>query len=217
MNYSQKILNLSDLPKFRSDSVYSNSVTIQLSHSKAKIRISFEVIIISDEVCFDRIAYQTNLLGPYLGLLDGFVELMHKRPLEAIDRFPAKELDYYLRDNASVPSISGLDEKFYEILGLGEEIKKSYFEIDKDYSPKLSRAFKALSLSEQLEFIEEIFSYYIYNKDHEFKDLEITDIEDENVMTLYFDNSGGTAVNTEKLQKFLSDKLKLDVSIRLND
>ncbi len=215
MNYSKKILDLSDSPKYRIDFILDNSVTIQLTHNKAKLRISFETIDIANEVCFDRIGYQTDLLGPYLGLLDGFVELMHKRPLEAIDRFPAKELDYYLRDDISVPSLSGFDEKFYEILAIGEEVKKSFFKIDRDHSPKLKRSFLEMSVSEQLEFIEEIFAYYIYNSDSEFKNLEIIDIELDSGLILFFESNTNDKLNLDELNLFLNEKLNVSCIVKI--
>lgn len=216
MNFSKKILYLSQSPKFMADEVLDNQVSINLSHNNAKLRVSFTTIDINDEVCFDQISYQTNLSGIYLGLFDGFVALMHRRPLEAIDRFPAKELDYYLRDEPSIPSISGLDENFYEILGIGEEIKKSYFKIDKDHSPKLKQDFLTMSLSEQLEFIEEVFAYHIYSSGSEFRYLEISDIEFDECTVLIFNSSSDVEINTVKLSLFLEEILAIKCIVQVD-
>lgn len=210
MNFSKKIVSLSESPKFKGDHVLDNQVSINLSHNNAKLRVSFTTVDINDEVCFELISYKTDLLGPYLGLLDGFVALMHKRPLEAIDRFPAKELDYYLRDEPSVASISGLDEKFYEILGVGEEIKKSYFKIDKDHSPKLKQEFLTMSLSEQLEFIEEVFAFHVYGSNSDLKNLEVLDVEEN---CIFF--SGTDSSLSTKVQDLLVPILKADINVEI--
>lgn len=214
MNFSNKILQLADLPNFKKDQIFDNKVSIDLAHNQAKLIISFNTIIISDEVCFDQISYQTDLCGPYLGLFDGYVTLMHKRPLEAIDRFPPKELDFYLRDIPTISSISGFDEKFYEILGIGEEIKKFYFKIDKDHTPKLKQEFRKISLSEQLEFIEEVFAYHIYSSASEFNSLEVVDVEND---TIVFENQSNKKININDLTIFINKNVSSNLSVQVLD
>ena len=212
MNFSNNIIKRSREPKYQFEFDAANTCELKLAKNKSKIRVLFDTVIIDDEVCFSKVSYLTGISDEYLGILDAFIELMHNRPIEAIDRFPSKELDYYLRDDSSTAALSGFDERFYEILAIGEDLKKSYFKIVKDNTPILKMNFLDLSVSEQLEFIEELCSFYFYEGDSEFESLEIIDIDESH---LIFSNRDNRKINLKKLKSFFSEKLNLSVDVSL--
>jgi len=213
MNFSKTIIKRSQRPKYQFEFEAENTCDLKLAKNKSEISVLFNTVQINDEVCFSKVSYITELNDEYLGILDAFIELMHNRPIEAIDRFPSKELDYYLRDESSVAALSGFDEKFYEILAIGEDLKKKYFKIVKDSTPKLTANFLSLSVSEQLEFVEELCSFYFYNGDSEFESLEITDIDDNH---LIFSCREAREIDLSKLKDFFSEKLSLDIVVTVD-
>ena len=212
MKFSNTIIRRSKKPKYQFEFDAANSCELKLAKNNSKIRVLYDTVSIDDEVCFSKVSYLTGINDEYLGILDAFIELMHNRPIEAIDRFPSKELDYYLRDESSIAAMSGFDERFYEILAIGEDLKKSYFKIVKDHTPKLKIDFLKMSVSEQLEFIEELCSFYFYNGDSEFESLEIVDIDDHH---LIFSKRDNRDVDLRVLKSFLSEKLSLNVEVSL--
>lgn len=207
MQFSNKIIKRQQNPVFTGSFESSHKLDLKLFHNKSQISIYFDVIQINNEFCFKKVQYKTDLKSEYLGILDAFVELMHTRPIEAIDRFPVKELDFFLRDTNSKSSLSGFDEKFYEVLGLGEELKKSFFKISKDHSPKLSYPFSKMSVSEQLDFIEELCSHYIYPHEEELLSLEVIDITED---TIIF-SSNSKSNNLAKVEKIVLESIRPEI------
>lgn len=120
----------------------------------------------ADELCLKEIFVETDLSGTYLGVLNGYLSLVFGKPVEVLDRLSPKELDYFLRDENSVPAFSYYTKELYEILSVGEliikQIKGKPAEIEKIFNQGEHGEFHELSFSEQIEFFEEFCSKRVY-------------------------------------------------------
>jgi hypothetical protein len=132
-----------------------------------------------EEVLISEIFYKANYNGPYLGVIDAYISLIQGKPVEASDRFPIKELDYFLRDNSSEPAFTAYSQEIYEIIGIGEKIKDHVFGKKEDVGFVFDQKneFSDLSSSEQYEVIEELLSFYFYKKGVDIDAIECDDID----------------------------------------
>ncbi|MCT4642983.1 MAG: hypothetical protein N4A33_11895 [Bacteriovoracaceae bacterium] len=214
MKFSNKIEQLSKNPKRHAFSE-GNSLTIELPKLEVKITLFYALSKnLEGEVIVDHASYKTDLHGPYLGVLDGFVSLMDSKAVEAIDRFPIKELDYFLRDEQATPCISAYTDQMYEILSIGEALKNKVFNKTEYQGPVLEFNFLESSVSEQLDFVEELFSYHFYNKNHYLSKYEIDDIEDNIFKFNTFDSVGDD--DGTQIQEFLEYHLKFKLKVIIN-
>jgi hypothetical protein len=203
-NSHTKIIKLSASPKFlnSSQTPLNHLCHVHLEKLNVDVTVFFKTVK-RQELEVELANYHTELNNHYLGVLDGFFSLIQGRPIEAIDRFPIKELDYYLRDNNDVSAFSGYSQEIYEILSLGESMKTLIYgekKIGFQFDPKTDGHFFDLSTSEQYDLLEEFFAYYVYPY-KEFPDvIEIIEIT-ENEVILNIEN--------EKITKLIKEKLFL--------
>ena len=97
-------------------------------------------------------------------MIDLYFQLIEGRALESLDRVTAKEFDYFLRDDTKEGIFEFYDDKFYEILSIGEEILKSIKPKD-DFTRIFNggeEEFFDLSFSSQVEIFEEFFADTVY-------------------------------------------------------
>lgn len=182
MKFSDKILTFTNAPLFQTQNLERDeSYLFKLEKHSAYIELAFDITKRDGDEYFVNLSYKTALATPYLGILDGLVQLFQGKAIQAVERITAKELDYFLRDSQSIPALSYYDPKFYEILSIGEMINK------KRYGEKTARTFLfeeydglffELSFSEQIEFFEEFLSRFIY-KNEKFLGIQF-DLEDVN-------------------------------------
>lgn len=200
MNFSNRIKTLAKAPK------YINKNKINLDHSAhlflKKLDVKIDVYFTTtqkDELYLEMANYHTDLQGDYLGVIDGFFALIQNKPLEACDRFPIKELDFYLRDKPDTASFTAYSQELYEILSIGEKIKEHVMG-DSNKSFQFNGDFFDLSTSEQYDLIEEFFAYFIYPSDEFPNEIEVDQITDNDVI-LNPDN--------KKIKELLKQKLNL--------
>lgn len=219
MNFSNKTKSLSSSPQKLSTKRFTHNLSCTLVKLNIRLDISFDTKQ-DDEIIVYNLYYDTSYRGEYLGVIDAFFELAENKPVEAIDRLGIKELDYFLRDQNSIPSFSFYSQELYEILSIGEEIKSLV--IPKSKSEKLlfdfnNESFFDLSFSEQAELLEEIFAMELYPY-KEFEDIEIEylDCENEKIILSIDPNPAGEVLKSVQLaiQKHtdLESKLKLSDS-----
>lgn len=180
MHFSKRIHSLANEPKFLSNNPLSFMVHTRLNQLESDVYIHFETFS-GEEVLVARAQYYTEYKGPYLGVIDGFFSLIQGKPLEAIDRFPIKELDYFLRDDSKEPAVSAYSQEIYEIISLGEKMKEKIFgknEYSFQYNPENDGEFIELSASEQFEIIEELLAFEFYTKGVPLDDIECINIDD---------------------------------------
>lgn len=212
MNFSNRIQKLASEPKFLSNNSLNYTVHTNLNGLKTDIFIHFETFS-GEEILVAKAHYFTDYRGEYLGIIDGFFSLIQGKPLEAIDRFPIKELDYFLRDNPKEPAVSAYSQEIYEIISLGEKMKEKVFgtkEYSFTYDPNRDGNFLELSTSEQFDIIEELLAFEFYTKGVPLDDIELIDI-DEKVMSFKMEskyikkleNLVYTKINSEMILKFL--------------
>jgi len=187
MEYSKNILNSAEKPNFKVDGPeFLKQEAIKHIHLQLlgqELFVGFDTIELDGEVCLTNISYATELSGNYLGILDALIGLFQNRPAEAIDRFPIKELDYFLRDDRSVSAMPGYSRELYELLSVGEELKLSVFgQKSKEvtiFDPKVSGEFCSLSFTEQIELFEEFMAYHIHPLNMvEIEQLGLDDVSD---------------------------------------
>lgn len=178
MKFSKKVWELSSSPKFKKEINLSNKVIVTLNRLKTDITLFFGIKE-EEEILVSEIFYQTDYNGPYLGVIDGFISLIQGKPVEASDRFPIKELDYYLRDEKSTPAFTAYSQEIYEIISIGEKIKKHVFGTKESlgFSTEYRDEFFELSVSEQFELVEELLSFYFYKKGVGLEQIECLDID----------------------------------------
>lgn len=186
MNFSKKTQALTTAPKFlnKNKIELNHLIHVQLNKLGIDVNVYFNTIK-NEEIEIEIANYFTEYAGEYLGVIDAYFALIQNRPIEAADRLPIKELDYYLRDDQGVSAFSGYSQEVYEVLSIGEKIKSKIFgekKIGFQYNPKVDGDFFDLSSSEQHELIEEIFAYYVYPKNDFSHDIEVEDITDNEIV-----------------------------------
>lgn len=186
MKFSNRIHGLTDEPKYLSNNPLNYLVHTHLNKLDIDVYIHFETFKAS-ELLIARAHYFTDYKGEYLGVIEGFFSLIQGKPIEAADRFPIKELDYFLRDESAKSAFTAYSQEIYEIISLGEKMKSKIFG-KKDtgfiYEPDMHGEFTDLSTGEQFEMIEELLSNEFFKSGIEPDDIELIDV-DEN--TLVFD------------------------------
>lgn len=179
MEFSKKILNYSNQPRYQSE---LNNPDIKYLFKLDNLNTYIEVFIILEkkdgEDFIKSASYKTALSGAHLGLVDGFFSLVNGKALEILDRVSAKELDYFLRDENNVPSIPFYDPKFYDVLSIGEKTLKKFFEKTGEtfLYEEYDTDFFEMSFTEQIEMVEEFLSKTIY-KLEEYSKIQF-DVED---------------------------------------
>ena len=187
MQFSQKIIDYSQNPQIKTNDIDSGHKTflLKLETHKAYIEINYYISQKDGEDYFEHLTYKTALLGPYLGIIEGLFSLCLDKPTEVMDRITAKELDHYLRDTPSNPSVEYYSQEFYEVLSIGEKLLKSIYKKEEDQLiyEELDAAFFELSFSEQIEAFEEFLSKHMY-KDLLFRDMffDLADCDDREVL-----------------------------------
>lgn len=182
MEFSNKTLDRTRSPRFFnfSKKALAHTCDVKLTKLDANITIFFNTVK-KEELEVEMLNYFTEYSGQYLGVIDAFIQLIQNRPVEAIDRFPIKELDYFLRDTTDKSSFSGYSQELYEIIGIGESIKAKIYgdkKIGFQYDPEVDGEFYTLSYSEQIELLEEFFSYFVYEKGV-LQEIEVIDIDED--------------------------------------
>ena len=204
MKFSSKTLSYSQQPKFfnKTQSILDHLCHIHLNKLDIEIIVYFKTLK-KDELMIEMANYYTTYQGVYLGVIDAFFQLIQGKPLEAADRFPIKELDYYLRDQASLSAFSGYSQEIYEILSIGESMKNKIYgekKIGFHFDPAMTGDFFSLSSSEQYELLEEFFAHFVYVDDRFPDDIEVVSVENHQIIFNY---------EIEDLNRLIKEKLKL--------
>jgi hypothetical protein len=162
MNRVSYLLDNLEFKKERDD---LSSHIIPLTRIGSEVCVFYSVVT-RDEVYYNELFYTTNLVGEYLALIEAFITLAQGKPVEGVDRISIKELDYFLRAENSIPSFDHYTPEMFEILSIGEELRKIIIprNVDESFILDVSQdgSFEKLSYSEQLDFIEEFFSKFVY-------------------------------------------------------
>ena len=165
MFQSQKIKDSFKAPKkrFEGDHSFSHKVHVDLSLLQLDL---FVYLDLKDEgeLIVRNVCYELSTSTDALGMIDLYFELIEGRALESLDRITAKEFDYFLRDDTKNGIFEFYDDKFYEILSIGEEVLKSIK--PKDSFERIfdggEEEFFDLSFSSQVEIFEEFFADTVY-------------------------------------------------------
>lgn len=210
MEFSVKIKQRSESPLFLTSdkSALNHSCDVLLSKLDINLTAYFNTVK-TDELEVEMINYFTDYKGPYLGVIDAFFQLIQNRPIEAIDRFPIKELDYFLRDTQGESAFSGYSQEIYEILSIGESIKTKIYGDKKlgfQFDPKIEGEFFNLSTSEQFELLEELFAYYVYDKG-KIDSIEVCEIDEKEIVLSFI---------TDELKVLIIEKLCLPLDTRIS-
>jgi hypothetical protein len=191
--------------------LFDHELVTKLNQLKIEIKIVFNTYQDS-ELLVSKAKYMTSYEGEYIGVIDGFFHLIQGKPLEAIDRFPIKELDYFLRDNQTESAFSAYSQELYEIIALGEKMKSlvlgakgQIFSFNEGLGPLERR-----SLSEQFEVIEEFLSFYYYKEGYSLDSIECVDITDDEII---FNVSKELDIEIEKT---LNQSIKTNLKIIVN-
>ncbi|MAZ49615.1 MAG: hypothetical protein CME65_13730 [Halobacteriovoraceae bacterium] len=98
---------------------------------------------------------------PYHKILDGLLELVDGQKIGSLNRISSKELDYFFRDEKSVPAVTFYSSEYLDLFGLMSGLYKNITGIQsKALTPDLD--YFDRSFSEQVEFFEEILAQEIY-------------------------------------------------------
>ncbi len=190
MHVSNKIHELSQNPQYNllDPKIDGEDLTIQLPHLGSFITLKLRAQM-QDELMLREIRYYSPLSGIYLGILDGFIQLIKDKAVEALDRLTPKELDYFLRDANTEKAFEFYTREIYEILSVGEMIYHYFYPKEKTtdfYNKEEQGEYSELSFSEQIEWFEEFMSKFIY-PNPAYKDL-VLDIIDINKDTIFINS-----------------------------
>lgn len=122
--------------------------------------ISYKFFQKDDDLFIDEVFYfgaeENKLINAYLNIL-------HHRALDMLDRVSVKEFDYFLRENPSRPYFDKISKELLELVSLGEKIKgvhkKSKEDSKKIYDEAIYGPYEFMSLGEKLELVEEVISH----------------------------------------------------------
>lgn len=165
MSQSQKILNHFKAPqkRFEGDKKFTHKIHIDLTLLQRDLFVYLELKD-EGEMVVRNVEYEIAGDCEFLGMIDLYFELIEGRALESLDRVTAKEFDYFLRDDTKIGIFDFYDDKFYEILSIGEEVLKS-IKPKEDFKRIFDGGeteFFDLSFSSQVEIFEEFFSDTVY-------------------------------------------------------
>lgn len=216
MEFSQQIIKHSHSPKYKvlthaADYIY----ILKLNNLNCYVELFLCIKKHRDDDYIVQLNYKTALVGPYLGILDGLISLYQDKALQAITRITAKELDFFLRDRTSIPSVSYFDPKFYEILSIGKYINDTHYKNEdkvKLLSSEFDGEFIDLSFSEQIEIFEEFLAKIIY-KNSKFTNFrfDLEDVSTKGVIIIY--QVIGDDFFHDKLQDYLISMLSIELSL----
>lgn len=165
MFQSQKISDHFKAPKkrFEGNLPFTHKIHLDLSLLGLDLFVYLELKDEGEQV-IRNVRYETSGPNEFLGMIDLYFQLIEGRALESLDRVTAKEFDYFLRDDTKEGIFEFYDDKFYEILSIGEEILKSIRPKDdfKRIFDGGEEEFFDLSFSSQLEIFEEFFADTVY-------------------------------------------------------
>ena len=189
MKITKKIQERLDHPvnSFNFDAIeYQFNFVHELVHLKTKIHIYFNIDQKEDST-LGEISYELLDHIEYRGAIDLYFSLLKNRAIESLDRITNKEFDYYLRDDVKVGVFEFYDNKFYDVLGIGEAILK--FIKPKENGPEplmksdLPDRFFTISFSEQIEYFEELLARYVYGHVRYSKlEIELEDALDNSII-----------------------------------
>lgn len=165
MFQSQKISDHFKTPKkcFEGDGTFTHKIHVSLSLLQTDLFVYLNLINEGEEIVRD-VSYELSNPVQAAGMIDLYFHLIEGRALESLDRVTSKEFDHFLRDDAQKGIFEFYDDKFYEVLSIGEEILKSI-------KPKVKvstlfagseESFFDLSMSSQVEIFEEFFAETVY-------------------------------------------------------
>ena len=196
-----KEMELMEFKKLQDHFVYE--IELEVKHLAEPVKISFNTVQ-DEELCLAEVLFDTDLVGPYKGILMGYQKLISGKPVEVLDRLTPKELDYFLRDDTKIPAIEYYSKELYEILSIGELITKKLGMGQKEvamlYDLNQNGPFLDLSFSEQIEFFEEFCSSFIYSsKETPNLFFDVEDIDDEKISLI--GRGSVTATRLKALEK----------------
>ena len=169
-----------------------------------------------DELLVEQLYYHTNLASQDLAVLDAYVAICQGKPVEAIDRLSSKEIDFYLRDDAKVASFAFYPSELYDILVVGEELKKIAFFKETQVKPHLDTSlygeFFELSYGEQLELVEDVLGEYYFSKYPQLAGKLVCDQVDGKAIKFYLE-VGDSA--PESLKSDIVDLLRFHLQCRV--
>lgn len=184
MKTTKKIQAHIDNPKnqVEVEGTYSHQFVHDLPNLKTKIHIFFNLKTESETI-LSQVNYELMDEVQERGVIDLFFSLIKNRAFESLDRVTNKEFDYFLRDDLKVGAFEFYDNKFYEILGIGEAIFNFLNPKDEGPEPLMKSnevdRFYTISFSEQIEFFEELLARYVYGHGHySTLDIEFEDVVD---------------------------------------
>lgn len=135
-------------------------------------------------IVVDKLYYLTNLNDEHLGLMDAIVAIAQGKNIAELKEIKMRELDYYLRQEASVPSFKFYHDDHYKLLSALEKLAK-YVDDKKQTLPwlKVERdgEFLELPTFEQLDLVDEILARFITTPKLIDIDIWCEDIEEENI------------------------------------
>ena len=188
-----------------------NHLSIFLSKNNITIDIYYSYIK-KDEIFFDQIYYSTSCNSNLLVLVEAYFTMIQNMSVERVAIMNMKEFDYFLRVENSIPSFEYYTPEMLEVLSLGEDLKKAIIpkEVDDTYILDTEKfgPFELLSYGDQLDFVEEFYSAFIFN-DSRFNGISFdTEIED-------FLISINTNVDLDlKLKNFIIEKINTELRLK---
>lgn len=161
------------------DQTYHHKIHIDLPMHQVDLFVYLSVFNEGEDIVRN-ISYELSRDIEEKGIIDLYFQLLEARALESLNRITTKELDYYLRDDVKKGIFDYYDDKFYEVLSIGEEILKVLRPTDtkvKIYKGSEEDFFE-LSMSGQVEVMEEFFAETVYKhpKFHKI-DFDVLDID----------------------------------------
>lgn len=135
-------------------------------------------------IVIESLYFLTNLNDKDLGLMDAIVAIAQGKNLLELKEIGMRELDYYLRQDGSVPSFKFYHDDHYKLLSSLEKMAK-YIEDKKQTLPwlKVERDGEFLDLPtfEQLDIVDEILARFVTSPKLVDADIWCEDIEEESI------------------------------------
>jgi hypothetical protein len=188
MKLTKKIQERLDVPvhTIKPDIQYQHNFVHNLPNLKTKIDIHFDVDS-SSELVLQNASFELLDQVVYRGAIDLYFSLIDGRAIESLDRVTNKEFDYYLRDDLKIGVFEFYDNKFYEVLGIGEAILNFLKPKNEGPTPlmvsNLEDRFFTISFSEQIEYFEELLARYVYGHiRYSELEIEIDDVVEQRVL-----------------------------------
>lgn len=161
------------------DLTYHHKIHIDLPMHQVDLFVYLSVFNEGEDIVRN-ISYELSRDIKEKGIIDLYFQLLEARALESLNRITTKELDYYLRDDVKQGIFDYYDDKFYEVLSIGEEILKVLRPTDKKQKiyNGTEEDFFELSMSAQVEVMEEFFAETVYKHPRFHKiDFDVLDVD----------------------------------------